>query len=292
MSDDQVWADLPEEERKRQIAAARSQGKCGAAPHPTAQRQRPCMLAGTGAGGRCFRHGGRSLGHNLKHGRYSRFAPARVRALMQEAMDDPEILDLKPTLALYDVRIQLLLERLEEFDCPSYRAEARRMFTGVQEAMARGDLDATRASMRTLGNWLERGDTEGQAWRDLLTTASERSKRSEAAATVALRGENAVTARDLVVLVGNLMDVMVDECGAKHHKLAQRVAARWQRDVLPPRVEAPPPPGPSSEQYSGPSDQAGADVSEEEGPHDGPHQGPHDGPLPHAAVEPAEGDQP
>lgn len=76
----------------------------------------PCKLAGAGAGGRCWLHGGKSLtgiNHpNYKHGRYVTSNPSMAQA-MQQARADPDFLDLGEEIHITTAIIQDLFSRLE-----------------------------------------------------------------------------------------------------------------------------------------------------------------------------------
>ena len=82
----------------------------------------PCgnpAIAGR-ANGKCRMHNGNAAmgiaNPAYKTGRYSQSAPARYQAQIEASLADPELLSLKPDLALLDSRCHELIARLEVAD--------------------------------------------------------------------------------------------------------------------------------------------------------------------------------
>lgn len=66
-----------------------------------------CQVHGAGSP-----HKGRPGGRPIVHGRYSKHLPERLAGKFQDAMRDPNLLDLRSEVALLDIRIGELVEAL------------------------------------------------------------------------------------------------------------------------------------------------------------------------------------
>jgi len=64
--------------------------------------------------GRCYRHGGCSMGRPLVHGRYAKGLRGKLAAKIVEHMNDPDPLDLRSELAVLRARISFLTEKLDK----------------------------------------------------------------------------------------------------------------------------------------------------------------------------------
>ena len=232
------WWSMDDEQRAAVIVDLREKGRCGAKPKRGSARQWPCLRDGrTGAGGRCYWHGGASTGRPLKHGRSSRYLGAMrkgspERRAFEESMEDDRLLDTSPTLALYDARITKLLERQAELDSPEFRADALTRFGELEEAIRSGDTALAGTKLVDLGEHLRRGAKESKVWKQLLEAASERSKRAEAAVANMLKGAQAVTQHDLVVVLGKLQDIVIQTCGSERKMLARDILVRFDREAI------------------------------------------------------------
>lgn len=68
--------------------------------------------------GKCYLpgHGGCSIGRPLIHGRYAKGLHGRLGKKIQEHLNDPNPLDLRPELAVLRARISFVTEQLDEAD--------------------------------------------------------------------------------------------------------------------------------------------------------------------------------
>lgn len=168
-------ANLPAEGPKRCGAKTRS-GK-------------PCEKFPVRGWNRCRKHGARG-GRPIIHGRYSQVLK-RFKERYAEALNDPDILDLRPMLAGMDIRIQELF------------AEA----------------DQTRTD---------------EAWDKLMAALDTRSKRTEKAWEIRLRGHQVINAQDLALLFGRFAGIIVDELGEVG---AAPILTRIEREIMRPVEE-------------------------------------------------------
>lgn len=123
-------------------------------------------------------------GRPIVHGRYSKVLK-RLRKRYEAALEGQGLLDLRPTLALLDLRIDDLLRRVDDGD------------------------DA--------------------AWAELREVLAERGVRAEKAWQVRLRGQQVINAQDLTQILGQFVEIVLEELGAE---ASGPVLARIEREVL------------------------------------------------------------
>ncbi len=148
-------------------------------------------------------------------------------------MNDPQILDTSPELALFQTRMSDLLERLPEQECPAYRATAKQLFGELEWAIHSGAPEKISAALHVLGNHLDRGAAQSAAWDELLKLGAERAKRAEAKATVELKGMDSITGRDLAIVLGRVCDLVLDECAkpGADPAVGRRILGRLDREI-------------------------------------------------------------
>ena len=196
-------------------------GRCGAIAMPN---------------GRCRRHGGTAVGRPITKGKGSARLK-RIRKMMNRALKNPNILDLKPTLAAMDVRVRELFGRLPKGDSPHFRDHAKILIDKyVEELRASEHEDAREGEydpethLNNLYEWIHSGQAEGEVWREALTLMERRSVRTEKAIDAVLKGQQAVTQRDLVVVLGSVVSILRAEC--RDGALVSRILTRLDREVL------------------------------------------------------------
>lgn len=145
---------------------------------------------------RCRFHGGRHprgpASPHYKHGRYSKVGPLAEAAKRVEEQSD--LLDLRQGVALFDVRIEEIAERLEEKDTPGLRREAIELLTG-------GEVDKAL-------ELLEKGAERDSAWEKLLTTQERRSDRAEKAQDRWLKQTQVYHVAELQAAVMTMVEVL------------------------------------------------------------------------------------
>lgn len=115
----------------------------------------------------CRNHGGRALAGadspSLRHGRYSKYLPARLAERAAEAATDPNLVSLRDELALLDALTQEALAGLDAGGGAALWYELRRHWTGFERAMGAGDLPAMREAVGTISALVGRGVADANA---------------------------------------------------------------------------------------------------------------------------------
>ena len=147
---------------------------------------------------------------NLITGRYSKVL-GNLRNIYRDAINDPEILRLEPTLALQDVRISEMLSRIDEHDVPQFRQKAHALWKDYSESLEDTDPKRTKKLLADLGKTLEQGMDRDKAWEEVLEKAERRSVRTEKALALMIAGAQVVHGRDLMRVMGRIIDIVIEE---------------------------------------------------------------------------------
>lgn len=180
---------------------------CGAQLRNKGKQVR-CSQRALAPNGRCRIHGGAvGSGRPPVHGRWTQ-ASGRFAEAYQRAKEDPGLVDLRRPLALLDLQVEEALRLAADGDCPSFRARAREAFLAVEGAAAAGDPVAMQEGIANLGEVLEEGAKQSEVQRHLVDITERFSKRLEKAWDIRLARGNAVNARDLVSILGRIVDAI------------------------------------------------------------------------------------
>lgn len=126
---------------------------------------------------KCANHGGSSTRHlkginnpQFKTGRYSKYLPSRLAELYEQAVTNPELLEMRDHLALLDTRIQDILRQTQQGDPAPRWAEVKERFADFETAILGGDQTKVIESLTTLHALLDAGETWDRAWDQILET--------------------------------------------------------------------------------------------------------------------------
>lgn len=214
--------------------------QCSATSKRTGKRCRGQAVAGSSV---CRMHGAKG-GAPVLHGIYSKHAPAKIAARLQELNEDPELVGSRRHLALLE---SFILDRLPKLDAPSSEAvldAVRLQFRGFTEVVdmfeaAIGPLadDGTKQGLAMLRSWHSAvSELLGQ---DMARRAAEAEIRELVQeATVVQKQETkrlgliakTITDRQFSVLIATLVDV-VDRC-VEDPDVKRRISQELARKIL------------------------------------------------------------
>ena len=152
---------------------------------------KPCRARAIMPSGRCKNHGGKSLSgvasKTFKHGRYSKHflaaMPERFRDRFEQAMSDPELLSMRSSVALLDLRLVDVLERFSASDAGQFRSLLLATWSKFKTTNAtKADTDEARAAkavkvgdlLRELDRIIAAGASESDAWQDVAAAIRDR----------------------------------------------------------------------------------------------------------------------
>jgi hypothetical protein len=160
----------------------------------------------------CRMHGGRTLiglaAPRLKTGRYSKFLPTRLAAHYERAAHDPERLALRHELAVVDVRIKDLLNRVDTGEAGGLWHHARAAWQTFKHAQAQDrPLMQARAAVE-LDGLLDQAVGDDAAWDDILQLIEQRRKLVESAAKRLVAMQQMMTKEQAMLWLGTLVAIL------------------------------------------------------------------------------------
>ncbi len=118
---------------------------------------------------RCRMHGGKVAGiglsaPNFKHGRYSRFLPADMVKLFEQANANPELLEMSEHIALLEARIQAVLAASAAGDPVPTWAEFSEVFADLETVVLAGETDRVVDQLARMHRILDAGMRWDTTW--------------------------------------------------------------------------------------------------------------------------------
>jgi len=166
----------------------------------------------TSPGLRCRIHGGKSLAGpaspSYKHGRYSRYLPSHLVERYQEAITDPELLALRDEIALVDVRLAALLQRIDTGETTSLWSKLLAIHIQMQQALAGEDDEVFQNAFQALGATIECGGREDDTWIAINRQLEQRRKLVESERKRLVEMQQMITAEQAMILLTAVVDVI------------------------------------------------------------------------------------
>lgn len=154
--------------------------------------------------GRCRMHGGLG-GRPSTTGRWAR-SLGRFGESYMAAKKDPDLLDLRRSLAILDLAVERCARRIEERDTPEFRKRLRRLYEEMTTLLREGEAAKAQDAMTELGRLIQAGGSEDDAFRQLSIAAERLSKRAEKAWDLKLSRKHAIAADDLAEILRQFLD--------------------------------------------------------------------------------------
>lgn len=127
-----------------------------------------------GGNGKCLWHGGNSrigiASGTFRTGKYSKDLPTRLAARYQEALDDPDLHSLRHEIALMEMRLQVLNERVAQGDLGQGWHDLASAWKVFAAARTKGDVEAMRKALDPLEDAIRRGNTDYLLWQNIGET--------------------------------------------------------------------------------------------------------------------------
>jgi hypothetical protein len=173
---------------------------------------KPCQKAPM-KNGRCHLHGGKSLKGeehpNFRHGKRSKYMPTKLRAIFEDVESDLEAHVLQRNLTLNE---SLLREKLQELEHGGDAAQSwkdmRDGLDSLKSQIAHNDMGAAAVTVGKMERVVDERERYHQAVLDIQTTMSEQRKDRTAIANIQYKGERAIPANELMVLMGGVLHVI------------------------------------------------------------------------------------
>jgi hypothetical protein len=165
------------------------------------------------ANGRCRSHGGltpRGLASaNFKHGRHSKSLPARLADRYDEALNDPDLLELASEIRLADAFIGERLATLESGESGAVWRDLGRAWRSFATARASGDTHSMMDALSAIEPLITSGGADYGAQQEILDMVDRRRKLVEAEAKRRVQMQQMITAEQAMVLISAIADVVM-----------------------------------------------------------------------------------
>lgn len=179
--------------------------RCGARN----RQGKPCNRPPAQGANRCKLHGGASPKGNAlpqtKDGRYSKYLPTRLQARYQDLAQDENLLDLSQNVALIDVRISELAERIDVGDYGAGYTKLKRLHRRLVDAIRQQNTDEIGKTIRDMGDIIEGGSKDYAVWQQLLQANEQRRRVVTDIEKIRLQGERAVSLTELMLLITRIV---------------------------------------------------------------------------------------
>lgn len=119
-------------------------------------------------------HGGKALrgaaNPAFKHGRFSEYMPADVQRLYEEALSNPDLLEMSDHIALLEGRVKEVLQILKEEEVVPRWSILREIFQGFMTAVLTGDEDEKVAALEAINEMFDAGEKFDRTWATVQDT--------------------------------------------------------------------------------------------------------------------------
>jgi hypothetical protein len=181
--------------------------ECGAKKRDGSCCKQPAM-----ANGRCRLHGGKTPGGiaspQIRHGRYSKHLPVRLKEQFEQAVGDGELLALREDIALLDSRLNDVLASAsngEAGELWNSLKEARRAYVS---ASGKDAEEKRRDAISTILWLIDEGYQEWQSWKDIRFMLQERRQLVESERKRLVDMQQMITAERANVMFLRIQDII------------------------------------------------------------------------------------
>ena len=155
-------------------------------------------------------HGGLTPGGiasaSYKHGRYSKYLPARLAGRYEEAAADPDLLVLRQDIALVDARLADLLKRVDKGESGHLWRDLKVTWEKLEAAT--DDKDARTEALRMIRELIKRGASDSATWSEIHGTIDQRRKLVESERKRLVEMQQVITAERAMVMLSVILDII------------------------------------------------------------------------------------
>lgn len=158
------------------------------------------------ANGRCVKHGGATpkgtASPHYRHGRYSKSLPSQLANRYQDALNDPEFLNLRAEIALVESLIDETLANLDAGGAFTVFKELRSSWSQLLRLQAAGRTAEADVVLAEVGQLIDAGSASGGAMHDLVTLIDQRRKLAESQQKRLVAMQQLLTVEQAMTFVG------------------------------------------------------------------------------------------
>lgn len=184
--------------------------QCTAKSKSTQERcKNPCVTGST----KCRLHGGKSPkgieSPNFKHGRFSSHLPTKLGAIYEDIENDLELNILSRNMRLREAFIRQNLAHIEDApDAAQAWNDLRKELDNLTAHFSNEDYGKVAISLDKLGRMVDERQLYHQSVAEIRKDLNEQRNDTTAKAAITLKGENAVSASEVMAFVGAIMNLI------------------------------------------------------------------------------------
>jgi hypothetical protein len=183
--------------------------RCRAKAKHSQERCRQAVVPGMEV---CHYHGGKTP-HGpalpqFRHGRYSKFIPARMRARYEAAERDPELTSLHSELALVDARLLDLLRRVDSGESGALWRALRKAWRAFKLYQRTGDVAKMKDAFAEMETHLDAAVVDTHAWREIHELIETRRKLADTESRRLATLQQMITQEQALLLIGRVVDIV------------------------------------------------------------------------------------
>jgi hypothetical protein len=163
--------------------------------------------------GRCALHGGKSLKGeqhpNFKHGKFSDYLPQRLVKIYEDVQADDEHTLLSRNIRLREMFIRERLAMIDDVpDSAETWKQLREAVDELNKAYRNSDDGKVYGAIAAIENIIDERTLYFQAVEEIRIDLAEQRKDKQVISSIEQRGENAITAKELMVFMGAVLHVI------------------------------------------------------------------------------------
>jgi hypothetical protein len=140
---------------------------------------------------------------------HSKYAPARLRERYDEVQKDPELVSLRGEIAMAELRIQELAQRLGTGESSALWARLLESYQDLAKAMAKHDLAAMNGALVDLRQIIEEGAGQQEVWKEFIAASKDKKELCQQEWKRLVDMNQVITAERARIMVGILTDIFL-----------------------------------------------------------------------------------
>lgn len=188
---------------------SRTAPQCTATSKRTGERCKANAMRGRST---CYHHGGKSpVGAALpqfKHGRYSKFLPARIAATYEESLKDTQLLELNDHIAVMEGRLVDLFKRADTGEAGAIWQQTKQAFDDLQTGMQAQNKEQIATSLGQLRALIARGNSDYATWHEIGSVMGQLIRLKESQRKRESDLETSLKLDRLMLLTGAMLEIL------------------------------------------------------------------------------------
>jgi hypothetical protein len=179
--------------------------------------------------GKCRVHGGLTptgiASPHYKTGARSKYLPTRLLGRVEEALNDPGLLDLRRDIALLEARLSEVLGQLDRDGAGDW-SEVRSSYLALVAAIRRQDKAGITTILSQLNTLISKGADDAALWEQVGVLLEQRRRAIESESRRMVQMQQTISVNQAMVLVTALL------ASIKEHVTDRQALAKIQNDFI------------------------------------------------------------